>query len=181
MTEAQALPATAALDRGSLARAAIVLVPLLLFLGGLSARVSGSTEANGWYRSLTLPLLQPPGPVFGIAWSILYVTIATAAALVWASKGAPGRTAALALFALGFAVNLAWSPAFFRAHMIAVALGIIAVMFFVALATTMLFGRINRLAAWLMVPYLVWLCFAAGLNTRILMLNPGADALQLGI
>ena len=180
MTEANALPA-AGPDRGSLFRAAIVLLPLLLFLGGLSARVSGSTEYNAWYQSLTLPLLQPPGPVFGIVWSILYVMIAMAAALIWASKGARGRGLALALFAVGFAVNLSWSPAFFRAHLIAVALGIIAVMFIVALATTLLFGRINRLAAWLMVPYLVWLCFAAGLNARILMLNPGADALQLGI
>jgi tryptophan-rich sensory protein len=49
------------------------------------------------------------------------------------------------------------------------------------LATTFAFGRISRLAAWLLVPYLVWLCFAGALNASIVMLNPAADAFQLGI
>ena len=119
---------------------------------------------NGWYQTLALPALQPPGPVFGIAWSILYTIIAIPAAIVWGHKQAPGRTLALVLFALGFAVNLTWSPVFFRFHLITPALGIIGVMFVVALATTFAFARVSRLAAWLMVPYLVWLCFAGGLE-----------------
>ncbi|WP_310495979.1 TspO/MBR family protein [Sandarakinorhabdus sp.] len=167
--------------RGSFFRAAIVMVPLLLLLGGLSARLSGSTTDNGWYQTLTLPSLQPPGPVFGIAWSVLYTLIALAFAFAWATRPAPHRRLALGLFLLGFAINLTWSPVFFRLHMITVALGIIAVMFIVAVATTFAFGRVNRLAAWLMLPYLVWLCFAGALNARILLLNPNADALQMGV
>jgi tryptophan-rich sensory protein len=54
-------------------------------------------------------------------------------------------------------------------------------MFVIALATTFAFARVSRLAAWLMVPYLVWLCFAAALNARIMVLNPAADAFQQGI
>jgi tryptophan-rich sensory protein len=162
-------------------RAGIVLVPLLLLLGGLSARISGSTEDNGWYQTLVLPALQPPGPVFGIAWSILYTTIAIAAAIVWGHKAAPGRRLALGLFALGFVVNLAWSPTFFRLHLILPAVAIIAVMLVIAIATTFAFARISRVAAWLMLPYLVWLSFALMLNISIWGLNPTADALQLGI
>jgi benzodiazapine receptor len=169
------------LQRSSAWRAGVVLVPLLLVLGGLSARFSGSTEDNAWYQTLTLPALQPPGPVFGIAWSILYTLIAVSAAIVWGHKRAPGRTLALVLFGIGVAVNLAWSPTFFRFHLITPALGIIAVMLIVALATTFAFGRVSRLAAWLMVPYLVWLCFAGALNASVIMLNPAADAFQLGI
>jgi len=159
----------------------MVLVPLLLVLGGLSARLAGSTEDNAWFQTLSLPALQPPGPVFGIAWSILYTLIGVAAALVWGHKRAPGRGLALGLFALGFAINLAWSPTFFRFHLILPALVIIGVMFIVAVATTFAFAKVSRVAPWLMVPYLVWLCFAAALNARVMVLNPSADAFQLGI
>jgi translocator protein len=168
-------------SRGSTWRAGVVLVPLLLLLGGLSARWSGSTDDNAWFQTLALPDLQPPGPVFGIAWTILYTLIAISAAIIWGHKTAPGRTLALVLFAIGVAVNLTWSPTFFRFHLILPALVIIGVMLVVALATTFAFARVSRFAAWLMVPYLVWLCFAAALNARVLVLNPAADAFQLGI
>lgn len=166
---------------GSMWRAGIVLVPLLLVLGGLSARYSGSTEENAWYQTLVLPALQPPGPVFGIAWSILYTMLGVSAAIIWGHKHAPGRGLALGLFALGFAINLTWSPVFFRFHMMTPALAILVVMLIVAVATTFAYARVSRVAAWLMVPYLVWLCFAGALNARIIMLNPAADAFQVGV
>ncbi len=171
----------APLQRGSMWRAGIVLVPLLLFLGGMSARLSGSTEDNGWYKSLVLPDLQPPGPVFGIAWSLLYPLIAIAAAIIWGHKGARGRTLALALFALGIAINLAWSPTFFRFHLILPAVVIIATMLLLAIGTTFAFARVSRVAAWLLLPYLLWLGFALALNARLLVLNPAADEFQLGV
>ncbi len=168
-------------------RAALVLVPGILLAGGLVARVSGSTDSNPWYQSLVLPAFQPPGPLFGIAWAILYTLIGFAVALVWGTRPAdagaatPGRRLALALFGAGLLVNFAWSPLFFRLHMIAAALAVIAVMLVLALATTWAFSRVNRLAGWLMLPYCGWLCFAGLLNARILMLNPMADAMQLGV
>ncbi|WP_188761372.1 TspO/MBR family protein [Sandarakinorhabdus glacialis] len=168
-------------SRGSQWRAAIVLAPLLLVLGGLSARFAGSTEDNGWFQTLALPALQPPGPVFGIAWSILYTLLGVAAAIVWGHKAAAGRGLALGLFAVGMVINLAWSPVFFRFHMILPALLIIALMLVVAVVTTFAFARVSRLAAWLMLPYLVWLSFALALNARILVLNPAADEFQIGI
>jgi tryptophan-rich sensory protein len=166
---------------GSFARAVLVAVPAILFAGGIAARVSGSTETNPWYQSLTLPVFQPPGPLFGIAWAILYTLIGFALALVWGTREAPGKRLAIGLFVAGFAINLTWSPLFFRLHMISAALAVLAVMLLVALLTTWAFYRVNRLAAWLMLPYVAWLCFAGVLNTRILMLNPMADAMQLGV
>ncbi|WP_310475189.1 TspO/MBR family protein [Sandarakinorhabdus sp.] len=171
---------------GSFTRAAIVAVPAILLLGGLMARIAGSTETNAWYQSLSLPVFQPPGPLFGIAWAILYTLIGTAFAMIWGTKlgeNAPvrGKRLAIALFVVGFAINLTWSPVFFRLHMISAALGIIAVMLLVAIATTWSFWRVNRVAGWLMLPYCAWLCFAAALNISIMMLNPMADAMQLGI
>lgn len=166
---------------GSFARAAIVAVPAILLAGGLVARVAGSTETNPWYQSLTLPVFQPPGPLFGIAWAILYTLIGIALAMVWGTKQADGKRLAIALFVIGFAVNLTWSPVFFRLHMISAALAIIAVMLVLAIVTTWRFWRVNRLAGWLMIPYCLWLCFAAALNGTIMMLNPMADAMQMGI
>lgn len=166
---------------GSFARAAIVAVPAILLMGGLVARIAGSTDTNPWYQSLSLPVFQPPGPLFGIAWAILYTLIGVAFAMVWGTKMVSGKRLAIALFAVGFAINLTWSPVFFRLHMISAALGIIAVMLLVAIATTWSFWRVNRLAGWLMLPYLAWLCFAGALNIAILMLNPMADAMQMGI
>ncbi len=164
------------IQRGSMWRAGIVLVPLLLVLGGLSARFSGSTDSNPWFQTLILPALQPPGPVFGIAWSLLYPLIAIAAAIVWAHRRQSGAKLGLALFVAGVAINLAWSPMFFRAHMILPALGIIVALLVTALGTTYAYARVSRVAAWLMLPYLLWLCFAGFLNARIWVLNPAADA-----
>jgi tryptophan-rich sensory protein len=169
------------LSTGSFSRAAIVAVPAILLMGGLVARIAGSTDTNPWYQSLTLPVFQPPGPLFGIAWAILYTLIGVAFAMVWGTKKVPGKRLAIALFAIGFAINLTWSPVFFRLHMISAALAIIAVMLLVAVATCLSFWRVNRLAGWLMLPYCAWLCFAGALNIAIMMLNPMADAMQLGV
>jgi translocator protein len=159
--------------RWSLARAAMIAVPLVLLLGTLSGRLSGSGEANPWFAALTKPDAYPPGFVFGIAWTILYTMLGIAVALVWNARGAPRRGLALGLFALQLAANLAWSPLFFRYHQIEPAFWLVVVIFVLALATTIVFGSIRRLAAWLMVPYLAWLGFAAVLNWRVHELNPG--------
>ncbi|WP_188945132.1 TspO/MBR family protein [Polymorphobacter multimanifer] len=169
------------LDRGRLVRALLVLVPLLLVVGGLIARASGSTEENLWYQSLTLPRLQPPGPVFGIAWSILYTMIAVAAAIVWAKGRGVQRSQALGLFAIGMVVNWSWSPVFFLAHQIEAALAIILVMLGLAIWTTWRFAGVSRVAAGLMLPYIAWLIFAGGLNAAIWQLNPVASAMQMGV
>ena len=143
---------------------------LTVALGFLSGQVAGSTEANPWFQSLRLPAWQPPGPVFGIVWSLLYALMGAAAAIVWRS-GHPGRWAALGVFGLQLAANLAWSPLFFAAHEIAAALALLIGILLLALGTTLRFARISRVAAWMLVPYLVWLCYAAVLNLRILQLN----------
>ena len=94
---------------------------------------------------------------------------------------APGRGLALGLFALGFVINLTWSPVFFRLHLILPALAIIGIMLVLAIATIFAFARVSRVAAWLLLPYVIWLSFAFMLNASIWRLNPTAEALQLGI
>ena len=158
----------------------MVSVPLILLLGFLSGRSVPVGDESSWYRALAKPAVTPPGWVFPVAWTTLYVLIGLALAVVLHARGAKGRGVAVALFAAQFLLNLAWTPVFFGAHRVEVALGVIAAMLLLAIATTLAFGRIRPVAAWLMVPYLVWISFAGVLNWRIGQLNPEADALAPG-
>lgn len=161
-------------------RWAMVTVPFIVLLGFLSGRIVPSADTNLWYQMLQKPPLTPPGWVFPIAWTIIYVLMGLALAMILNARGAAWRGPALALFAVQMVGNLAWTPLFFGAHQLFWALVLIVVTFLLALATTILFGRIRTRAAWLMVPYLAWLCFAGMLNLGFDRLNPNAEALVPG-
>lgn len=166
--------------RMSFLRYVLVAVPAVLFLGFLSGWLSNSGYGNAWFDSLAKPGFMPPGAAFPIAWSLLYVLMGLALALILHARGARGRPAALAAFAAQFALNLAWSPTFFGAHRVQAALIIIVAMFVAATVTAFLFHRIRRTAGLLLLPYLAWLAFAAALNYEVGRLNPAADAVQPG-
>ncbi|MDR6146112.1 benzodiazapine receptor [Sphingomonas sp. SORGH_AS870] len=161
----------------SFLRWAIVIVPLILLLGFASGRAVPSGSENVWYQALTKPELNPPGWVFPVVWTTLYIMIGLALAMIVHARGARGRGVAIGLFVVQFALNLAWTPLFFGAHLVDVALFVIVAILAVSIATTFAFARIRRGAAWLMLPYLVWLSFAGVLNWRIGQLNPNAESL----
>lgn len=161
-------------------RWAIVTVPLVLLLGFASGRVVPSGDENLWYQMLQKPAETPPGWVFPVAWTTLYVLMGLALAMIVNARRAAWRGLALGLFAVQLAANLAWSPLFFGAHQVSWALALIVAIFLLALATTIVFGRVRKAAAWLMVPYLVWLSFATILNYKIDRLNPNAETLVPG-
>lgn len=156
-------------------RTALLIVPAVLLLGSLSGWLSGSGSNNAWYQALAKPSWTPPGGSFALAWTVLYVLMGTALATVVYARGSPGRGAAIGLFALQFALNLAWSPTFFGAHRVDAGFWLILAILAAATATTAAFFRIRRRAGWLMVPYLAWLGFAALLNYEVWTLNPGAE------
>jgi benzodiazapine receptor len=166
--------------RMSFLRWAIVTVPLILLLGFASGRAVPAGSENSWYVALQKPALTPPGWVFPVAWTSLYILLGLAVALILHARGARGRGLALAVFAVQFALNLAWTPLFFGAHRIGAALVVIVAMLLLSIVTTVLFGRIRTAAAWLIVPYMVWISFAGVLTWRIGQLNPGAETLVPG-
>ena len=100
--------------------------------------------------------------------------------LVFLARGAKGRERAIGLFVVQLLINYAWSPAFFAYHKVDLALGMIAAMIVLTLATALLFARIRRAAALLLLPYLAWLCFAGYLTYGIAALNPDAETLVPG-
>ncbi|GAA4643401.1 tryptophan-rich sensory protein [Pontixanthobacter gangjinensis] len=163
--------------RASFFRWALFTVPACLLLGFLSGVFGGSPDSL-WFESLIKPDIFPEPKWFGIVWSVLYVMMGIALALVCAAWGARGRTAALAAFAVQFVLNLAWSPVFFGLHQITAALVVIGLLAAVVIVTIALFWRVRKLAAILLLPYLAWVCFATLLNYEFLQLNPESDGAE---
>ena len=161
----------------SLLRWVLFVVPLVVLLGFLSGQIAGSGEENRWFSGLTKPDAQPPSWAFGAAWTVLYIMMGTAFAMILHARGAPLRGVAIVLFLFQFALNLFWMPLFFGMHQVSAAFWLLVTIFLTALATTLVFGRIRKAAAWLLVPYLAWLCFAGILNKQIGWLNPNAETL----
>ncbi len=159
----------------SFARWALVTVPLIILLGFLAASLSNSGDQSRWYQGLIKPALTPPGWIFPIVWTTLYIMLGLALAMIIDARGAKWRGAAIGLFVVQMTLNLVWSPTFFAAHQVTAALIIIILMIAVAVATTFAFARVRTAAAWMMVPYLAWLCIAFLLNLQIDLANPDAE------
>lgn len=158
-------------------RWALVTVPVIVLLGFLSGKFANSGFGNRWFDALEKPALMPPGWAFGAAWTVLYILMALAFAMILHARGARGRGVAIALFLVQLLLNLAWSPLFFRAHQIGSALALILILLLVVAVTALSFARIRRVAGLLLLPYLAWLAFASFLNYEIGRLNPGAETL----
>lgn len=165
--------------RMSLFRWALFVIPAIMLLGYISGTISGSSEENSWFRQLSKPEAQPPGWVFGTVWPILYFMTALAVAMILNASNTRYRGLAIGLFLAQLFLNLIWSPIFFGQHQVTTAFYLIIAIVVIAIATTAVFGRIRKAAAWLMLPYLCWLCFAAILNFQIDRLNPDAESLYV--
>lgn len=141
----------------------------------LSGAVAGGITASsvpGWYATLVRPPGTPPNGVFGPVWTVLYVLMGTAAWLIW-RRPAAGHRRALRLWGWQLLVNAAWTPAFFGMHSPLLGLAVLAPLLVLIGYTMRAFHRLQPLAAGLMVPYLLWSCYAFYLNAGFLWLNPG--------
>ena len=153
----------------------LIALALPLAVGALSAFISTAGTEGGFsatYGGLNKPPLSPPSWVFPVVWIILYLMMGMASYIADRNAAVRNeRRSALYLYGAQLAVNFIWPIAFFRANQYLIALVILAVLFFLALLTTIKFFRIKPLAGWLMIPYLVWLAFAAYLNTGVVLMN----------
>ena len=163
--------------RASFVRWALFLVPAVLLLGFLSGRF-GSQAQDPWFLALVKPAIFPPPAVFGVVWPILYTVMGLAAAMVCAAWGSRYRLPAILAFGLQLLVNLAWTPMFFGEHEISFALYVVLLLDVAAAVTIVLFWKVRRAAALLLVPYLAWIVFATVLNYEFLRLNPDADGVE---
>lgn len=140
---------------------------LILALGFGAGLLSGSGTGNAWFDALPKPWFMPPGWVFPIVWTTLYVLMGFALGEVLAAPPSPARRGAITLFVLQLLLNLVWPPIFFAAHRVALALGVILILDLAVLATVAAFYLIRRRAALLLLPYPAWLVIATALNLSI--------------
>jgi benzodiazapine receptor len=134
-------------------------------IGGLA-----TADAAGRYAALSRPAWAPPSWLFGPVWTALYAMIAIAGWLVWRRAG---FGPALLGYAAQLVLNAAWTPLFFGAARYGWAFAEIVALWLAIGVTVALFARISRAAAWLLVPYWLWVTFAAALNFTIWQLNQG--------
>lgn len=146
----------------------LIAIPALGALGGFVT----VQNIPGWYAGLEKPPGTPPNWVFGPVWTTLYLMIGTSLALVWhkAPEG-QAKTRALVIFAVQMVLNLVWTPVFFGGHLVLAGLLVIALLWITILMTILAFKPLHRAAAWLLVPYLLWVSYATYLNAGIWWLN----------
>lgn len=168
----QPATSTAVKERWSSGRSLLVLALLLVACYAVAALGGIATGPNirSWYAYLVKPPWTPPNWLFGPVWSLLYTLMGLSAWLVWLS-GAPTRRRPLLVFALHLVLNLAWSWLFFGWHLLLLALIEIVLLWAAIAWTTLEFRRVSPRAAWLLVPYLAWVAYAATLNAGIWWLN----------
>ena len=132
-----------------------------------------SSDAETFYANLVKPSWAPPAGVFGPVWTVLYVLMAVAAWLVWRARGSIELVGAqLGLFAAQLLLNGLWSWLFFTWQLGALALVDICLLWLLLLATVVQFWRVSRLAAVLLLPYLLWVSFATALTAATWRMNP---------
>jgi translocator protein len=140
-----------------------------LLVGGLGAWL---TELSPWYFALKKPSWQPPDWLFGPAWTIILALASLSAFLAWRNgQDRASRVLILVLFGTNGVLNLLWSPLFFMQRRPDWALFEVPFLWLSILAPIVLLAPISRAASLLMVPYLVWVSFAAVLNLTIVRLN----------
>ena len=142
-----------------------VLIPIAV--GTLSALFSGNMQI---YSSINKPALSPPGILFPIVWTILYILMGISSYIIHKSSD-PKRKSALRTYALQLFFNFYWSIIFFRFNLYFTAFVWLLVLIFLVIKMIRQFYRINPISAYLQVPYLLWCLFATYLNFMIFRLN----------
>lgn len=145
-----------------------------LIVSFIAAAIGGaaSVRAGPFYTQLVRPDWAPPPSVFGPVWTVLYALMGIAAWLVWRQGGFRAAGSALTLFFAQLAFNALWSWLFFGWQRGALAFADILILWALIAATLVAFWRIKPLAGALLVPYLLWVSFAAALNYAVWQLNP---------
>jgi tryptophan-rich sensory protein len=145
---------------------------ILCLMAGFIGSQFTTPAIPGWYAALNKPSFTPPSAVFAPVWTVLYLLMALSLFLILrAGRDAARRKRALSIFALQLVLNILWSILFFGLRSPLAGLADIAALWLIILLTILLFSRISKIAAWLLVPYLLWVSFATLLNASILTLN----------
>jgi translocator protein len=145
---------------------------LLLSFAVAALGAVASIEAASFYQQLVRPSWAPPGWLFGPMWTTLYLCMGIAAWLVWRTRGFDGARIALILYLVQLAANALWSWLFFAWRLGALASVDVMVLWVLIIATLIAFWRVQRVAAVLLIPYLLWVTLASALTFSVWRNNP---------
>ena len=146
-----------------------ILIPLAV--GGLAAFLT--RDSMDIYAEIVKPPLAPPGILFPIVWTLLYILMGVSAAMIYTDKNSEykERTSAIATYASSLVVNFAWSIIFFNLRAFLFSFIWLLFLFYLIIKTVISYKKINPTAAYLQIPYALWVAFAGYLNFGIWLLN----------
>lgn len=146
-----------------------MIVPLAI--GGFSGYLTANEIADDWFVNLIKPPFNPPNYLFGPVWSALYLLMGISLFLIVKTQSSARRTNAILIFGMQLFLNFWWSIFFFRFHRPDVALVEIGLMWLFILWMIFSFYKVKPVAAYLQIPYLLWVSFASVLNASFWWLN----------
>ena len=146
----------------------VISIAAALAVGGLSALLTGDSMEK--YKALRQPPLAPPGWVFPVVWTILFVLMGVGAAMVCLS-GSSSKKKPIAIYGLQLAVNFFWTILFFLLEARLFAFFWLLLLLGLAVWMAVSFARVNKTAGLLQIPYILWLLFAGYLNLSVYLLN----------
>ena len=144
---------------------------LFVFIAFLPALSAVAVKTGGWYELLNKPAWNPPSYLFGPVWTVLYFLIGLAGYFAWTRGRREERRAAFTVYGAQLFLNALWSPVFFGLHRPDGALIVLILLWFMILICIGTFSQRSRLAAWLLLPYFLWVSFAGALNATIMVIN----------
>ena len=155
----------------------LIIAIVVSELAGIIGSVFTTPSIAGWYVGIVKPAFNPPAWVFGPVWTTLFALMGISAFLIWSSYAKAtedkkkGIKIALVLFGIQLILNTLWSIIFFGLHSPAGAFFELIFLWLAILAAIVAFAKISRPAAWLLLPYILWVSFAGYLNVMIWILN----------
>ncbi len=160
-------------------RSALALIAFLAIAFAVAAfgALSTTTAVDGWYADAAKAPWTPPNAVFGPVWAALYTLMSVAAWLIWRRRERAGARPALRWYVAQLVLNAVWTPVFFGLYPLLgtaalwIAFAIIVALDAAVLITILAFRPVSRLAAWLLVPYLLWAAYATTLTAAAAILN----------
>jgi benzodiazapine receptor len=148
----------------------IISIVVPLAIGGISG-IATAGEINGWYSSLNKPSFNPPNWLFGPVWTSLYLFMGISLFMVWKETSSRQRNSALLIFCIQLLLNFLWSFLFFYFKNIGIALIEIFLLWILIILMIRSFYIVNKIAALMNTPYLLWVTFASILNLAYFILN----------
>jgi len=148
----------------------IVSIAICLFAGGIGSFFTMDAIPN-WYASLLKPIFNPPNWIFGPVWTTLYILMGIALYLFWTTKAKISKKKAYYFFFIQLVLNTFWSIIFFGLQSPFLGLVEIIILWIFILLTILEFNKFKKIAAYLLIPYLLWVSFASVLNLFIYLLN----------